>query len=562
MLVLMGSGAETARETAAALNARGERVGVVQVRLYRPFPAEALVDALPATRAQVAVLDRTKEPGSIGRAALPRRGRRAGRAADGERADADGHRRPLRALLEGVHAGHGRRRVRRARAGAAAAPLHDRHQRRRLRHEPRLRRGARHRAARDGARDLLRPRLGRHGRREQEHDQDPRRRGGPARAGLLRLRLEEVRLADRLAPALRAAADPGAVPRAAGELRRLPPVRPARPGRRARPRGARRDAAAQLPAPAGRGLGRAVAPGAGADPRQAHRRCTRSTPAGSRARSASPAAPTSCSRPASSRVSGVLPREEAIERIKAAIEKTYGRRGAEVVRAQPGGGRPRARRAAPGRGARAGDRRRASRRRVVPAHAPEFVRTVTAAMLAGRGDDLPVSALPVDGTYPSGTAAYEKRNISELVAVWDPDLCIQCGNCSFVCPHSVIRSRYYDESHLDGAPDGFQSAPLDAVGLPDTRYTLQVYVEDCTGCELCVEACPVVGARRPGPQGDQPRRARAARRGRAREHRVLRDAARERPRRGSTSARCAAPSSWSRCSSSPARAPAAARRRT
>ena len=113
-------------------------------------------------------------------------------------------------------------------------------------------------------------------------------------------------------------------------------------------------------------------------------------------------------------------------------------------------------------------------------------------MLAGRGDDLPVSALPVDGTYPSGTAAYEKRNISELVAVWDSDLCIQCGNCSFVCPHSVIRSRYYDQSRLEGAPDGFRSAPLDAVGLPDTRYTLQVYVEDCTGCALCVEACPVV----------------------------------------------------------------------
>jgi pyruvate-ferredoxin/flavodoxin oxidoreductase len=113
-------------------------------------------------------------------------------------------------------------------------------------------------------------------------------------------------------------------------------------------------------------------------------------------------------------------------------------------------------------------------------------------MIAGRGNELPVSALPVDGTYPSGTAAYEKRNISDLVAVWDPGLCIQCGNCSFVCPHSVIRSRYYDESKLLGAPPGFQSAPLSVRGLPDTRYTLQVYVEDCTGCALCVEACPVI----------------------------------------------------------------------
>ena len=189
-------------------------------------------------------------------------------------------------------------------------------------------------------------------------------------------------------------------------------------------------------------------------------------------------------------ISGVLPREEAIAKIKSAIAKTYGRRGAEVV----------------ARNHAAVDRALEGLHRievpgtvtsarelpaVVPASAPEFVRTVTAEMMAGRGDDLPVSALPVDGTYPSGTAAYEKRNISELVAEWDPDLCIQCGNCSFVCPHSVIRSTYYDESLLAGAPADFRSAPLDARGLPDTRFTLQVYVEDCTGCELCVQACPV-----------------------------------------------------------------------
>jgi pyruvate-ferredoxin/flavodoxin oxidoreductase len=190
-------------------------------------------------------------------------------------------------------------------------------------------------------------------------------------------------------------------------------------------------------------------------------------------------------------LAGVLPREQAIERIKAAVAKSYGRRGAEVVERNQAA----VDRALDGlRRVELPERTTADRELppVVPTHAPEFVRTVTAEMLAGRGDELPVSALPVDGTYPSGTAAYEKRNISELVAVWDPDLCIQCGNCSFVCPHSVIRSRYYDQSRLEGAPDGFRSAPLEAVGLPDTRYTLQVYVEDCTGCELCVEACPAV----------------------------------------------------------------------
>jgi len=195
-------------------------------------------------------------------------------------------------------------------------------------------------------------------------------------------------------------------------------------------------------------------------------------------------------------ISDVLPREEAIGKIKAAIAKTYGRRGAEVVERNQAG----VDRALEGLHQIEVPGRVTSVRElppVVPASAPEFVRTVTAEMMAGRGDDLPVSALPVDGTYPSGTAAYEKRNISELVAEWDPDTCIQCGNCSFVCPHSVIRSTYYDESLLAGAPPEFRSAPLDTRGLPDTRFTLQVYVEDCTGCELCVQVCPVTA---PGNQ--------------------------------------------------------------
>jgi pyruvate-ferredoxin/flavodoxin oxidoreductase len=128
--------------------------------------------------------------------------------------------------------------------------------------------------------------------------------------------------------------------------------------------------------------------------------------------------------------------------------------------------------------------------RVVPTEAPEFVQKVTAMMMAGRGDELPVSALPVDGTYPSGTTRWEKRNISQFVPVWEPEICIQCGNCSFVCPHGVIRSKLYDKSLLADAPEGFKSTPIDARGFPDTRYTLQIYAEDCTGCSLCVEVCP------------------------------------------------------------------------
>ncbi|MBK8464063.1 MAG: pyruvate:ferredoxin (flavodoxin) oxidoreductase [Nigerium sp.] len=189
-------------------------------------------------------------------------------------------------------------------------------------------------------------------------------------------------------------------------------------------------------------------------------------------------------------ISKVLPRDEAIRQVKGSIRKTYGRRGPDVVAKNEA----------------AVDAAIEYLHRVevpdavasavallapVPATAPEFVRDVTAKMLLDEGDDLPVSALPVDGTYPSATTKYEKRNISDLVAVWDPDACIQCGNCAFVCPHAVLRAKYYPAQALEGAPATFQTAELNAAGLPGARYTLQVYAEDCTGCSLCVEACPV-----------------------------------------------------------------------
>ena len=209
-------------------------------------------------------------------------------------------------------------------------------------------------------------------------------------------------------------------------------------------------------------------------------------------------------------ISGVLPREEAIAQVKAAIERTYAKRGAEVVARNdaavdaalgelheipvPGvtSVRPRP--------------------LLVPDSAPAFVREVTATMMAGRGDDLPVSALPADGTWPSGTTAYEKRRISDVVAEWDPEACIQCGNCAFVCPHSVLRAKFFEADWLEQAPGGFVSAPLNAAGLPSSRYTLQVYTEDCTGCGLCVEACPITVPGWPGPSGSSEESTGAARR--------------------------------------------------
>ncbi|MBX3623016.1 MAG: 4Fe-4S dicluster domain-containing protein, partial [Rhizobacter sp.] len=191
-------------------------------------------------------------------------------------------------------------------------------------------------------------------------------------------------------------------------------------------------------------------------------------------------------------ISGVLPREEAIGRIKQQIEKTYGRKGRQVV----------------AKNFAAVDATLAALQEVavpdavtstferpppVPASAPEFVRRFTGPAMAGLGDALPVSALPIDGTFPPGTAAFEKRSIAEEVPVWEPELCIQCGQCSIVCPHSVIRARFYDAARLEAPetpPAGFKSAPVNARGYPDSRFTLQFYVDDCTGCGLCVQVCP------------------------------------------------------------------------
>jgi pyruvate-ferredoxin/flavodoxin oxidoreductase len=193
-------------------------------------------------------------------------------------------------------------------------------------------------------------------------------------------------------------------------------------------------------------------------------------------------------------ISGVLPRDQAIGHIKDAIAKSYAQKGQAVIDKNFA--------AVDGTLARLSEatisaRVTSDRERppLVPADAPDFVRMVTARIFAGVGDDIPVSLIPADGTFPSGTSAFEKRNIAEAVPVWREDLCIQCGQCSFVCPHSVIRARYYHEERLAGAPSSFKSAPVNARGYPEARFSLQFYVEDCTGCGLCVEACPATSLR-------------------------------------------------------------------
>jgi pyruvate-ferredoxin/flavodoxin oxidoreductase len=188
-------------------------------------------------------------------------------------------------------------------------------------------------------------------------------------------------------------------------------------------------------------------------------------------------------------ISGVLPQDEAIERIKEAIRKTYGKRGEAVVR----------------KNFAAVDATMEQLFEVtvpetvtstlellpaVPANAPRFVQEVTARIIAGEGDDLPVSMLPDDGTYPLATTQWEKRNVGLEVPVWDPDVCIQCGKCVLVCPHAVIRAKVGTPETFADAPAGFLTSPARWKELSGLEYTLQVAVEDCTGCTLCVEVCP------------------------------------------------------------------------
>ncbi len=189
-------------------------------------------------------------------------------------------------------------------------------------------------------------------------------------------------------------------------------------------------------------------------------------------------------------ISGVLPREEAIAEIKEAIEHTYGKKGEDIVR----------------KNLDAVDQTISHMYEVkvpsavtstvqlpspVPEKAPAFVRDVLGPMIAGKGDMLPVSAMPIDGTFPTGTTQWEKRNLALEIPVWDDSICIQCGKCAMVCPHAVIRIKVYEADHLKNAPATFKSTDVSDREWKGMKYTIQVAPEDCTGCAICVDVCPV-----------------------------------------------------------------------
>ncbi|MFP4054334.1 MAG: pyruvate:ferredoxin (flavodoxin) oxidoreductase, partial [Phycisphaerae bacterium] len=196
-------------------------------------------------------------------------------------------------------------------------------------------------------------------------------------------------------------------------------------------------------------------------------------------------------------LSGILPQDEAIAKIKEAIKKTYGKKGEEIVQ----------------KNYKAVDQTienlhevqvpdqvtsTIEKPPVVPDAAPEFVKTVTATIMAGKGDTLPVSAMPDDGTWPTGTTRWEKRNIALEIPVWDPEVCIQCGKCSIACPHATIRAKVYSADALDKAPSTFKSADAKGKDFDGMKWTIQVAPEDCTGCGLCVEVCPAKNKTEPG----------------------------------------------------------------
>jgi pyruvate-ferredoxin/flavodoxin oxidoreductase len=490
VVVAMGSGAETVRATVSHLYARGERVGALTVRLYRPFPAAELVAALPPSVKAVAVLDRTKEPGSFGEPLfLDVLGVLAEAHNAGRRADMP--------MVTGGRYGLSSKEFTPAMAAGVLAELARPAPKRRftvgitddvsgtsiayddgLDIEP----GSTTRAVffglgadgTVGANKNTIKILGAEGLFAQGYFVYDSKKSGSQTVSHLRFGPEPVK-----APYLISQASFVGCHQA-GLLDRPEVLDRAAPGA---------TLLLNTPHPAGevwgtltrtvqeKILGKDIALYV-----VDANRVAREVGLGQRVNTVLQACFFS--------ISGVLDSTTAVERMKQAITKTYARRGPKVVEANLAA----VDRALEGLARVAVPDRPTSQREAdapVPADAPEFVRRVTAAMMAGLGDTLPVSALPDDGTWPSGTTAYEKRGISDTVAQWDPELCIQCGNCSFVCPHAAIRSKYYPGPELDGAPAGFASAPLRARGLPGTVYTLQIYAEDCTGCGLCVEACPV-----------------------------------------------------------------------
>ena len=488
VIVLMGSGAETAEETVERLAGQGDKIGVLKVRLYRPFSVDHFIRALPSTVKAVAVLDRTKEPGSVGEPLyLDVVSALAGAAAG---------RRALPRVIGGRY-GLGSKEFTPAMVKAifdelaAAEPrsgftigIHDDVTHSSLAYDPDFStedestvRAIFYGLGADGTVGANKNSIKIIGEETDNYAQGyfvyDSKKSGSVTVSHLRFGPRPIRASYLISRAtfvachqfsflehldVLGAAEPGAV------FLLNSPYGPDRVWDHL-PRAVQATIIAKR-------LRFFVVDG---------HRVARERGMGGRINTVM--------QTCFFAISGVLPRDEAIAAIKHAIEKTYGNRGEAVVK----------------RNWDAVDAALAHLSEVpvpdqvtstrdmrppVPAEAPDFVQRVTARMIAGEGDLLPVSALPVDGTYPIGTTRWEKRGIALEIPVWDEALCIQCGKCVLVCPHAVIRAKVYAPTLLGDAPGTFKTAPARWREFANARYTLQVAPEDCTGCALCVEVCP------------------------------------------------------------------------
>ena len=492
VIVMMGSGAETVHETIDWLLARGEKVGVIKVRLYRPFPVAALIAALPATVRAIAVLDRTKEPGAIGD---PLYMDVVTALAEGRADDAG----PTPRVIGG-------------RYGLASKEF-----------TPGM-----VRAVYD---ELARPSPRRHVTIGINDDVggtslawDPAFDLEPAdvvRAvfwglgadGTVGANKSSIKIigeeTDRFAQGYFVYDSKKSGAMTISHLRFGP-----RPIRSSYLIGTASFIAVHqwaffdrydVLATAGRGATLLVSSPLPPDqvfdalPREAQDRilalgmrlftidagaCARDHGLGTRINT--------IMQTCFFALAGLFPRDEAIGHIKHSIEKAYGGKGPEVVRKNFAVVDATLARLHPVP-LPAVATATAHRPPVVSRAAPDLVQRVTAAMLANRGDSLPVSAFPVDGTWPTGTARWEKRNLAASIPVWDERICIQCNKCAMVCPHAAIRVKVWKDGAGEGGaapPPTFKSVPYKGADFKGDNYTVQVAPEDCTGCSLCVEICP------------------------------------------------------------------------
>jgi pyruvate-ferredoxin/flavodoxin oxidoreductase len=485
VIVIMGSGGETASETAAWLNAHGRRTGVIRVRLYRPFDAEALLAVLPRSVRRIAVLDRTKEPGALGE---PLFLDLATALFEAGRSDV---------TLIGGRYGLGSKEFTPAMVRAVFDELKSENPRRRFTvginddiTRLSLTCGAEPDIEPDGTRRAVFYGLGADGTvganknsikiigegtalNAQGYFVYDSKKSGAMTVSHLRFGPGAIR-----APYLIDRAEFVAIHHFPF-IEKLDVLKQAAPGATLLlnvatppdkvwdrlPREVQEKIVAlKLELHAIDAYAVARAAGMGGQINTVMQTCFFA-------------------------LSGVLPRDEAITAIKYAIRKTYGRKGEAVVAKNEAA--VDAALAALNRIAiPAGVTNARGRPPIIPDGAPDFVQRVTAVMLAGDGDSLPVSAFPPNGTWPVATARWEKRGIAQELPVWDADLCIQCNKCVLVCPHAAIRAGVCPIADMAGAPATYKHAKLRANDLPGYAYTIQVAGDDCTGCTLCQKVCP------------------------------------------------------------------------